>query len=775
MKPAGGQSKRGRCKKPRVISLAAILGAGLSVVVLCTALGPGTEPALSPTAAVSNNCATGTLEITSPMVTNADRTEPGATVTGAPVADSSTNQMPGVRAETGELGSTASAQPDPTQFYIGTNVIPPSDTLPEGLWFSPTTREFIKLVRAGVDEPVLASYIRHAPGTFNLQAEHIIYLADLGVSAELLDAMLEHDRNFGLTPSGSVRFDQVCRQQESASGETASVADLPNSQEVAVDSNVVRTDEVRPAAGPTTVNHYYFYESLAPYGSWLFVDGLGWCWRPTVVVIHRGWMPYCHGGWWVYTSFGWYWYSRYSWGSIVFHYGRWFYHPVWGWCWWPDTVWAPAWVLWRHNDVYCGWAPLPPHTQIIHGKGLVWRGRPVPPHHHFDLRPDHFTYVRWADIHRRDLERYRPPQHQLETLHRDTTPRVELDSDERGLVIHRGLLDEFEKRFGRPTPKELVLDRVPTRTGHLLRARFADTAGVSDPILPQTGGTDQRAHLDHDTSKTLVPARFIHQEHGVTGTRSSAPQGESGFRLPRAGADTGVHSGNRRRGGNSDRAGLTLESTQNRAATGASRAFESSPGFRSDVATVRDARPDARFGLGPASRPGSAGTRQPLEKFTPRNSAIAGLDRQARESTVQAGAVIRETRREPMSEPVSRSDPTRILTRTRPEPGRDAARAVPSSDGARAMGGGYVHALRDAGGVEPASVGQSKPESAQSAPAIRSEPPPTTRSFQPAVPAMSAPVLHSHGGGAPTVPGGRSGVPARSVPVIRSGKVVKHQ
>jgi hypothetical protein len=33
-----------------------------------------------------------------------------------------------------------------------------------------------------------------------------------------------------------------------------------------------------------------------------------------------------------------------------------------GWIWIPDYEWAPAWVEWRYDDAYIGWAPLPPYA-----------------------------------------------------------------------------------------------------------------------------------------------------------------------------------------------------------------------------------------------------------------------------------------------------------------------------------------------------------------------------------------------------------------------------
>ena len=36
--------------------------------------------------------------------------------------------------------------------------------------------------------------------------------------------------------------------------------------------------------------------------------------------------------------------------------------------WSPDTTWGPAWVNWRHNDSYYGWAPLPPEARYESGQ-----------------------------------------------------------------------------------------------------------------------------------------------------------------------------------------------------------------------------------------------------------------------------------------------------------------------------------------------------------------------------------------------------------------------
>ena len=104
---------------------------------------------------------------------------------------------------------------------------------------------------------------------------------------------------------------------------------------------------------------FQFYDELSPYGRWERVSRYGDCWVPLDVPV--GWRPYTVG-YWVDTDYGWMWISQDPWGGIPYHYGRWAYDSDRGWLWVPDDdeIWAPAWVSWRYDDQYIGWAPLPP-------------------------------------------------------------------------------------------------------------------------------------------------------------------------------------------------------------------------------------------------------------------------------------------------------------------------------------------------------------------------------------------------------------------------------
>jgi hypothetical protein len=58
---------------------------------------------------------------------------------------------------------------------------------------SPWTREIVKLAESGIEDSVILSYIENS-GTFNLGADQIVYLNDLGLSSEIITSMLRHDQ-----------------------------------------------------------------------------------------------------------------------------------------------------------------------------------------------------------------------------------------------------------------------------------------------------------------------------------------------------------------------------------------------------------------------------------------------------------------------------------------------------------------------------------------------------------------------------------------------------
>lgn len=112
-----------------------------------------------------------------------------------------------------------------------------------------------------------------------------------------------------------------------------------------------------------------FYNDLAPYGEWYYIDGPGWVWSPYDVDVD--WRPYQYGHW-AYTDYGWTWASDEEFGWAVYHYGRWHQSPRYGWVWVPGSEWGPAWVAWQESDAWVGWAPLPYNVGWRAGVGLDW-------------------------------------------------------------------------------------------------------------------------------------------------------------------------------------------------------------------------------------------------------------------------------------------------------------------------------------------------------------------------------------------------------------------
>ena len=246
--------------------------------------------------------------------------------------------------------------------------------LPPGI--SPTSplAQVARLTQAGVDENILLAFITNSSRLFNLDAERLIYLSNLGTPSGVVTAMLQRDQVL------QAAFAATQNAQETKAEPAVSTPDS------------APTETAEAVTPPAPITPSYWNDTLTPYGSWVVVAGYGRCWRPTVCFYDSGWQPYCDRGHWVSTDCGWYWSSEYAWGA-TFHYGRWFRDPGFGWCWYPDTVWSPSWVTWRYSDHYCGWAPLPPMTSCQGGVGFAYHGGGVSVSFGFGLGANCYTFV----------------------------------------------------------------------------------------------------------------------------------------------------------------------------------------------------------------------------------------------------------------------------------------------------------------------------------------------------------------------------------------------
>ncbi len=317
---------------------------------------------------------------------------------------------------------------------------------------SPAAAEVVRLAESGLGDEVVASYVTSSQAAFNLTADDIVYLKDVGISEAIISQMMAHDRQ--IRESGP----------PPVSSQTPVPAPAPPANEVATPPNAPPPDYV--SNPPAEVN--YFYSDLAPYGTWLEVDGIGWCWQPRCVVVNRAWQPYCDYGHWVYTDCGWYWQSTYSWGWAPFHYGRWQLAHC-GWVWAPDRVWGPAWVTWRVAGDRCGWAPLPPFTVVdVHG-GWLFRGAHVSVNFDFGLRPDHFAFVAFHDFGERNVWSHRLPRTEVTRIYNHTTIINNYTVNRNTVVNHGVSFDrvsaESHARIQRASIRDVPADRSPPRGG----------------------------------------------------------------------------------------------------------------------------------------------------------------------------------------------------------------------------------------------------------------------------------------------------------------------
>lgn len=266
---------------------------------------------------------------------------------------------------------------------------------PANIHPGPGMIQIIKLADSGVEESVMMAFVTNSADRFNLGPEEIIYLNDIGISPRIITAMLQRDHILqAIAMAPPVQEQQSIVESVPPDFQDSQPPAIPVSADYAENSYPAPGSSlpVPPPAAPL------FYDSLAPYGSWVDVDGYGRCWQPTIVGLNPDWQPYFDGGRWVYTDCGWYWKSDYSWGWAAFHYGRWFRHARLGWCWCPDDVWGPSWVCWRSTDDYCGWAPLPPGAGFTVAGGLCFQGRPCPPDFGFGLGWGCFRFVATHDF-----------------------------------------------------------------------------------------------------------------------------------------------------------------------------------------------------------------------------------------------------------------------------------------------------------------------------------------------------------------------------------------
>ncbi len=358
--------------------------------------------------------------------------------------------------------------------------------VPPKVKLSPAAAELARLAGSGVDQGVMMAYVTNSQSTFNLTAEEIIYLNDLGVPGPVVTAMIQRD--------------QVLKEQgknallSSSPPVTSLPAPAPVQTEPApaptVSAPLTPPAEPPPAPPAEDVSYSTFYDSLAPYGTWVYVSGYGRCWRPTVVAVNPTWQPYYDCGHWVYSDCGWYWMSDYSWGWAPFHYGRWFRHGHWGWCWAPDVVWGPSWVSWRYTDAYCGWAPLPPGAYFSFGIGLTWHGRRVHDWDDCGLHADHYRFVGWRHFDDHHVHAYGAAPHEVNNIYRNSVVVNNITVNNNTVINHGISRDRVASATRHDIRPVAVRASATERVGTGRAERLAgNTLTVYRPTIPEREAT----------------------------------------------------------------------------------------------------------------------------------------------------------------------------------------------------------------------------------------------------------------------------------------------
>lgn len=412
----------------------------------------------------------------------------------SPVVVQNTAPLAGIAANT---NSTAVELPDVDESEAApegeslenapAQIVAPAEIPAENL--SRAAAEIVKLAQAGLDEAVMMAFVTNSTNTFRLSSDNLVYLNDIGVPGTVITAMIQRDQAAGISTSEA----ETVMPAAAPTNQPTYVAGAPTPYSMEAPAATAPVDVPSapviqaPAESQVNVAYTYFYDSLAPYGSWINVQGYGLCWRPTAVAADPGWQPYLHRGRWLYTDAGWYWASDYTWGWAPFHYGRWFRHSNWGWCWAPDTVWGPSWVSWRYTPDYCGWAPLPPSAYYRPGYGFSYYGRSVGIGFGFGLSANYYCFVPTRNFHGRHIHHHRLPHHRERELYRHTRPLQRYDRDERNRVVNRGIPVEHVRAASRSDIRPIPIRETDRPTPARLERQRDNTPrlAVYRPEMPQ--------------------------------------------------------------------------------------------------------------------------------------------------------------------------------------------------------------------------------------------------------------------------------------------------
>jgi hypothetical protein len=120
--------------------------------------------------------------------------------------------------------------------------------------FSPGLEDIVKLAKAKVDESVILTFIQNSPVAYNPTAQEIIELRELGISSQVISALIR-------------RGDEVRQRAAETAKQSQAAASPPatqNQSSASVPSSVQPT-VVYPVISPTVISTYPRYYYAPPY------------------------------------------------------------------------------------------------------------------------------------------------------------------------------------------------------------------------------------------------------------------------------------------------------------------------------------------------------------------------------------------------------------------------------------------------------------------------------------------------------------------------------
>ena len=322
--------------------------------------------------------------------------------------------------------------------------------------------ELVKLAESGVEESVMMAFVTNSTRPFNLGVEQIIYLNDIGVPGSVVTAMIQRDQALKGLAGGP----------EPVPAAPASIAAPSQATSQPADPGVYAPQPVAPPAPPqmavapqppmdnATVEYLpppaedtgysTYYDSLAPYGTWVDVAGYGPCWQPTVVIAN----------------------------------------PTYG-------------------SSYCGWAPLPPGAWYRPGIGLTFRGRHVGASFGFGLGIGSFAFVDVGHFRNSHLNRHALPHQQAIQVYDRTVASTRIVGDRHGVINHGIPVARVAAATGTEIHRVAIHD-ADSAAGHGARGEQFEgnsrSLSVVRPQFPSRSGTAP-ASGGHSTSTTPLMQR----------------------------------------------------------------------------------------------------------------------------------------------------------------------------------------------------------------------------------------------------------------------------